>query len=122
MRYRKDNYSIQTLRFDYLTKNKNSITLVLLAWNLFLKDHSHHIPHETQQIWIYSGSHERNNLHVYVMDMIRRRLNINVTYVSIPPHHGHNICDGHLARGKQKLRSMVVNDGVKSFFTSNLCS
>ena len=115
MRYRKDNYSIQTLRFDYLTKNKNSTTLVLLAWNFFLKHHSHYIPHETQQIWIYSDSHERNNLQVYVMDMIQRRLNINVTYVSLPSHHSHNIYDGHFARGTQKLRSMVVNDGVKSF-------
>ena len=51
------------------------------------------------------------------MDMIQRRLNINVTYVyiSLPPHHGHTICDGHFARGKQKLRSMVVNGEVKSF-------
>ena len=51
------------------------------------------------------------------MEMIQRRLNINVTYVyiSLSPYHGHNICDGHFARGKQKLRSMVVNDGVKSF-------
>ena len=51
------------------------------------------------------------------MDMIQSRLNINVTYVyiSIPPYHGHNICDGHFARGKQKLRSIVVNDGVRSF-------
>ena len=56
-------------------------------------------------------------MHIYVMDMIQRRLNINATYVyfSLPPHRGHNLCDGHFARGKQKLRSMVVNDGVKSF-------
>ena len=115
MRYRKDDGMIQTLRFDYLTKNKNSTTLVLLAWDLFLTHDVHYIPLGTKQIWIYSDSHERNNMHVYVMDMIQRRLNINVTYVSLPPHHGHNICDGHFAHGKQKLRSMVVNSGVKCF-------
>lgn len=114
MRYRKYDGTVQTLRFDYLTKNKNSTTLVLLAWNLFFKYDSHYIPHETHQIWIFSDSHERNNLHIYVMDMIQRRLKVNVTYISLPPHHGHNICDGHFARGKQKLRSMVVNSGVKS--------
>ena len=48
------------------------------------------------------------------MDMIQSRLKINVTYISLPPHHGHNICDGHFALGKQKLRSIVVNSGVKS--------
>ena len=32
-----------------------------------------------------------------------------------PPHHGHNICDGHLDHGKQKLSSIVVNSGVKGF-------
>ena len=115
MRYRTNNNTIQTLRFDYLTKNKNSTTLVLLAWNLFLKHEQHYIPQGTQQIWIYSDSHERNNMHVYVMDMIQRRLKINVAYVSLPPRHGHNICDGHFAHGKQKLKSMVVNSGVKSF-------
>ena len=31
------------------------------------------------------------------------------------PHHGHNVCDGHFAHGKQKLRSMVVNSGVNGF-------
>ena len=115
MRYRKDDGTVKTLRFDYLTKNKIFTTFALLAWNLFLKYDSHYIPHEIHQIWIYSDSHERNNLQVYVMDMIQRGLNINVTYVSLPPHHGNNICDGHFARGKQKLRSMVANDGVKSF-------
>ena len=48
------------------------------------------------------------------MDMIQRRLNINFTYISIPPYYGHNICNGYFARGKQKLRSMVVNSGAKS--------
>ena len=62
---------IQTLRFDYLTKNKNSTTLVLLAWDLFLTHDVHYIPLGTKQIWIYSDSHERNNMHVYVMDMIQ---------------------------------------------------
>ena len=114
MRYRKYDGTVQTLRFDYLTKNKNSITLVLLAWNLFLKYDSHYIPHETHQIWIYSDSHERNNLHLYVLGMIQRRLEINFTYISIPPYYGHNICNGYFARGKQKLRSMVVNSGVTS--------
>ena len=114
MRYRKYDGTVQTLRFDYLTKNKNSTTLVLLAWNLFFKYDSHYIPHETHQIWIFSDSHERNNLHIYVMDMIQRRLKVNVTYISLPPHHGHNICDGHFDCGKQKLRPMVVNSGVKS--------
>ena len=79
MRCRKDDGTVQTLRIDYLTKKKIFTTLVLLAWNLFLKYDSHYIPHETHQIWIYSDSHERNNLHVYVMDMIQRRLKINVT-------------------------------------------
>ena len=115
MRYRTYNGTIQTLRFDYLTKNKNSTTLVLLAWNLFLKHHKNYIPPITKKIWIYSDSHERNNMHVYVIDMIQRKLNLDVTYVSLPPHHGHNICDGHFAHGKQKLRSMVVNSGVKGF-------
>ena len=81
MRYRKDDGTVQTLRFDYLTKNKIFTTLVLHAWNLFLKYDSHYITHETHQIWIYFDSHERNNLHVYVMDMIQRRLKINVTYI-----------------------------------------
>ena len=115
MRYRKDNGMIETLRFDYLTKNKSSTTLVLLAWDLFLKHDRHYIPDGTNEIWIYSDSHERNNMHVYVIDMIQRRLKMNVTYVSLPPRHGHNICDGHFAHGKQKLRSMVVNSGVKGF-------
>ena len=115
MRYRKNDGTIQILRFDYLTKNKNSTTLVLLAWDLFLKYDKNYIPCETQQIWIYSDSHERNNMHVYVMDMVQRRLNINVTYISLPPRHGHNICDGHFAHGKLNLRSIVVNSGVKCF-------
>ena len=101
--------------FDYLTKNKNSTTLVLIAWNLFLKYEKNYIPKITKKIWIYSDSHERNNMHVYVIDMIQRKLNIDATYVSLPPHHGHNIFDGHFAHGKQKLRSTVVNSGVKGF-------
>ena len=88
--------------------------MVLLAWNLFLKYDSHYILHETYQIWIYSDSHESNNLHVYMMGIIQRRLKINVTYISIPPYYGHNICNGYFARGTQKLRSVVVNSGVKS--------
>ena len=48
------------------------------------------------------------------MGMIQRRLKINFTYISIPPYYGHNICNGYFARGKQKLRSMVVNSWVKS--------
>ena len=115
MRYTSDNNKIKTLRIDYLTENKNSTTLVLLAWNLFLKHKIHHIPPETKQICVYSVSHERNNMHIYVMDMIQRRLKINLVYISLPLHHGHNICDGHFAHGKQKLRSMVVNSGVKGF-------
>ena len=103
MRYTSDNNKIKTLRFDYLTKNKNSITLVLVAWDLFLKHEIHHIPPGTKQIWVYSDSHERNNMHIYVMDMIQRRLQINLVYVSLPPHHVHNICDGHFAHGKRKL-------------------
>ena len=49
------------------------------------------------------------------MDMVQRRLNINVTYISLPPRHGHNICDGHFAHGKLNLKSIVVNSGVKCF-------
>ena len=115
MRYTSDNNKIKTLQFDYLTKNKNSTTLVLLAWDLFLKHEIHHIPPGTKQIWVYSDSHKRNNMHIYVMGMIQRRLQINLVYVSLPPHHGHNICDDHFAHGKQKLRSIVVNSRVKGF-------
>ena len=102
MRYRKDYGTVQTLRFDYLTKNKIFTTLLLLTWNLFLKYDSYYIIHETHQIWIYSDSHESNNLHVYMIDMIQRRLKINVTYISIPPYYGHNICNSCFARRKKK--------------------
>ena len=115
MRYRTDNDTIRTLKFDYLTKHKNSTLLVLLAWNLFLRHDAHYIPPGTQKIWIYSDSHERNNMHIYVMDMIQRILKVNVSYISLPPHHGHNISDGHFAHGKQKLRATAVNSGVKGF-------
>ena len=48
------------------------------------------------------------------MDMIQWKLEINFTYISIPPYYGHNICNGSFVRGTQKLRSVVVNSGAKS--------
>ena len=46
--------------------------------------------------------------------MIQRRLKKNVLYISLPPYHGHNICDGHFAHGKQRLRSIAVNNALQS--------
>ena len=54
----------------------------------------------------------KNNLYVYVMDLIQRRSGKNVLYISLPQYHCHSICDGHFAHGKQRLKSMAIGSGI----------
>ncbi len=101
--------------FDYLTRNKASTISLLRVWNSFLRNESHQIPSTISTLCIYSDSHEKkNNMHVYIMDMIQRRLKKTVLYISLPPYHGHNICDGHFAHGKQRLKSIAIDNGLQS--------
>ena len=100
--------------FDYLTRNNASTISLLRVWNSFLRNESHQIPSTISTLCIYSDSHEKNNMHVYIMDMIQRRLKKTVLYISLPLYHGHNICDGHFAHGKQRLKSIAIYNGLQS--------
>jgi len=46
------------------------------------------------------------------MDYVQQQLKIHLTYISLPPRHGHNLCDGHFAHLKLKLRNNAVKSGV----------
>ena len=48
------------------------------------------------------------------MDLIQRRSVKNVLYIWLPLYHGHNICDGHFAHGKQRLKPMAIGSGTKN--------
>ena len=71
--------------FDYLTRNNPSTISLLRVWDSFLRNESHQIPSTISTLCIYSDSHEKNNMHVYIMDMIQRRLKKNCLIHFITP-------------------------------------